>query len=496
MQNNNQDEDEELQQGAETIVSPQSGTVQSSPVNSSPGGTAAKPVKRGSGWTNLQDYVRANQGQDARMAGDVESRVSSERSSADQAATQFNTAARGSIDQNTVQDTTSKSLSSDPTQVSAADFTKQYNASYEGPNSASDVEGFGDVANQVNQFQQKTNQAGDFYGRQNLLSDLYGNKDGQSVKYTRGEKNLDSFLLGAGDAGKKSMEDIVNANKNYQQDFNKNYRDAIDSYAGQAKAKTDQTRNAVQSAYSSALGGLDTTLGRYKTQLSDESGKLDADYKAMIDALIGNDIDAKTSQLKSMGTDEQALQHLLARGYDVSDLIQKGGYHNLSDFASPEEIARYNALASLGNQVGVSAQYADEAGEKASGNTAKISYNQDLIKSANEVIAAQRAADEARQAKAAAENPFVATGGITGMTADIKPYVNSGLSVEQATQKKAVDDAASTAFANSGGFSGMTPGRIAELERGDSAPVASGGNGRGDAGWGPLKKKLKENQIR
>lgn len=453
---NPNDEDEELVQGAETIVSPQSGTVQSSPVNASPGGAAAKaPVKRGTGWTNLQDYVRANQGQDTRMAGAVQNQVDTDRSEADQAANQFNSTARSSIDQNTIQDTTSKALSSDPTQVSAADFTKQYNASYAGPSSASDVEGFGDVSNQVNQFQQKTNQAGDFYGRQNLLSDIYGNKDGQSIKYTRGEKNLDSFLLGAGDDGKKSMENIVNSSKNYQQDFNQNYRDAIDSYAGQAKGTTDKTRDAVQSAYGSALGSLDSTLGRYQGSRDDESDALDSDYQRMIDALTGNDFDAKSSQLKSMGTDEQAFQHLIDRGYGPSDLVQKSGYRNLADFASPEEIARYNALSALGNEIGISTQYADALEDKATGNTAKISYNQDPIKSANEVVAAIRAADEARQVKAAAENPFVTTGGITGVTADLKPYVDSGLSVEQATQQKVIDDEAAEDFAQSGGFRGL-----------------------------------------
>src|SRR5690606_22863853 len=106
------------------------------------GPASSQPAAKGTGWTNLQSYVTANQGNVGRMADKVTDTVANEAKEADNAFESYKSNATKAVDSGTakVNKTLTNDLQNDPTKVDAQEFTRAYNASYGGPTSAAAVE--------------------------------------------------------------------------------------------------------------------------------------------------------------------------------------------------------------------------------------------------------------------------------------------------------------------------------------------------------------------
>jgi hypothetical protein len=105
------DEEEEQQgqpqQGAEKVLSGESSTVGGGPAGGSGGAQAAqapKATSSGTGWSNLTSYVKANEGQDARMGGAVKDKYQQGQSGAQSTVTNYDTTANQKVQNATVSD--------------------------------------------------------------------------------------------------------------------------------------------------------------------------------------------------------------------------------------------------------------------------------------------------------------------------------------------------------------------------------------------------------
>jgi len=274
----NKDKDEEEKQGQqpqggpEQIVSGQSGQVgagagQTGQAAAAPKATGAGAATRSGSWTNLSTYTKANEGNDAAMGQKVQGAVDqtgqqalAQRGTYGQAATTAATAAtvtdQGIIEQ----------LKNSPTAVNKDDFAKQYSATYSGPQDYTRVEGYQPTAKAQNATAQFADQAsGNQSERATALarSDVYGRPS-----YTRGERNLDSFILGSGAAGQKSLQDVRqnygdgSAFRNDWDTLLKQIGGAgeADSMLGKAKATTEKTAADTKAAFKGAVDPLAAEL--------------------------------------------------------------------------------------------------------------------------------------------------------------------------------------------------------------------------------------------
>ena len=198
--------------GTEQVISGSTGTVGDSAPGSSTGGssqTEKKGSSSGSGWTNLQNYVTANRGEDKRMGEAVQSNVAGKANEADEYSNAFQTTANERIEKNTIRDdgivdqikTNASGITSDDDRM--AQYSKQYNATWEGPQDYTQVDGFTDTSQKYDRAEDSANAAGDFSGRTALLDEVYS-----APQYSAGEKRFDSFLVGAGDDGKQIVQDV------------------------------------------------------------------------------------------------------------------------------------------------------------------------------------------------------------------------------------------------------------------------------------------------
>lgn len=349
---NIKDEEEENQPGSEQILSGQSGSIEAGgPVVAPRTGAAAKP--KGTGWTNLQQYVSANQGNDARMASGVSDKVSNRAQDAQQTGQTFSSTTNQKVQSGTVNtdDNIIKSINDAPETIVSdqnkrAAFDKQLNASYQGPNSVNEVEGFYDTDTKYNQTKDLANSARTFEGRTSLLNDVYGRSD-----YTGGEKRLDSFLLGQGGA-KPVTENIV---KNYgdNSEFTSSWQNllgGLSSNINQGKATTDATKKITQDTYNSALGNIDSAFKTYNTKAEDTNKINQTTWNTLNTQLASKKPEDRAGAYKTLNVAPEVGEWLVSQGYDAKNLASAAQAMKAGDFANDKEISKIGALYELGGK--------------------------------------------------------------------------------------------------------------------------------------------------
>jgi len=145
------------------------------------------------GWTNLQNYISANQGQAGKMAETVTGKIGETAQGAIQGKEALSTNVRSDVDKGTVKDQgVIAGLEKDPTKVSKEAYQSQKNASYGGPTDLSSYNEYAQVQKNIGQLGQQLANTESEGGRRALLKDTYARPD-----YGYGMQALDSYIINA-----------------------------------------------------------------------------------------------------------------------------------------------------------------------------------------------------------------------------------------------------------------------------------------------------------
>ena len=342
------DQEEEQQQAGQP---PQAGPVLGAPAaapaqgggQAAPGATTGKgkPSRSGS-FTNLNNYLQANQGNDAQMGTAVRGTVDNQAGAAKQALGGMQKEATDQAEKNTVrqnaqvQSTIASSPEAFDGNTGLTDqFKQQYNASYNGPNRAEDVGSYGDTQQSFAKVGNFVNSAkGGYQGAQNLVGQTYRDQG-----YTQGQRSLDSFILGGGAQGQQALKGIGDSYGNFGGNFTA-AEQGINSNLEAAKATTDATRTATRDA----VKAKDTEFGTYFDGLQTQAGTKTAEQKALYDKAASGD---STAIQQLTGLDAATVQSLASQGYDFKKLIQSGSAYGIGDLADQGKVQGYNSLMKL-----------------------------------------------------------------------------------------------------------------------------------------------------
>lgn len=348
------DEDKNAQNATgsngEVVLSNESGTIGNGAAGggatTTPAGTTQQP---GGGFTNLQQYVTANQGNDTQMGQKVQQNVAQNAQVADQKVQGYQTGADQRVDQGTIglDNTVQSAIKSSPEKIIGdpslkAAFDKQYNAQFTGATQAADYDGYNDAQEQALKVERQGKAAaGDNADRRGLLNDVYARPD-----YGSGQQNLDSFILGAGEGGQQALQQI---NQNYGQYGQKatGAADEVNSRIQNALKTSQTTRDTTRGLVSSQASGYDQNFRKLSETVQREAQEQQKQYQATLDGLKSGNAKVRASTFKSIGLDPQVGEFLVNEGYDPSQLIAAGKAKSLGDVANAQDVARYQALQQL-----------------------------------------------------------------------------------------------------------------------------------------------------
>lgn len=342
----NNDDDEE-NQGSEQVLSSGQGSTLGGQAGSTvqPGsvGGENKATKSGN-WTNLTSYVDANKGADEAMGAKVKGAFEDTSMQAKEKGTGFKTGAESTIAENTIQDTTSKQLAQDPMKVKADEFAKQYNASWQGPNAASEASGYEDVNKLVDSQKQKATQVQDFSGRQTLLSDVYKNP-----QYRAGEKRLDSFIMGAGEGGQRQIQESKGIADQDANDWTA-MLDTINQGINTGRGTTEQTARNVQDVFNTQ--GQDAYDKVIASDLKGTNEARTKEYQDLAAQLQSAKFKDRDAAYRKLGLNYETGEYLRGLGVPLDTLIKKSGALGYGDLVDKTTQDRFSVLDKLGESVG------------------------------------------------------------------------------------------------------------------------------------------------
>jgi hypothetical protein len=295
-----------------------------------------KELNTGSGFQNLDKYLKTNQSQEfgQQVLGKVGDTLNTAKDNQANAAQNFQnkvqsanyTPDQGKVDQ----------ALANPGEANAKDFQKWMSQSYEGPKSLADNQ---DSWNQywsgTNQAQAQSKALGSEAGRFSLLDSYFGRPE-----YNFGEKSLDNLLVQQSGTGKEARN-LQNqaAQLKSQGDLQaRNLQGVAAQRAGQVEQSRNQVNQAFGQAQSAAQGDVQNTVAQAQTKRA-------ADQAAVQQAIASGQL--TNAQLASLG---------LQRGQKVFD-VDLGKYLGLNqnpiaaeEVATGDQRARLNALSQLAGQ--------------------------------------------------------------------------------------------------------------------------------------------------
>jgi hypothetical protein len=214
-------------------------------------------------------------------------------------------------------------------------FKEQYNASYGGPNDASDVGSYGDTRHSFEKVGNLVGASqGGYQGAQHLVGQTFKNPS-----YSRGQKSLDSFILGGGSQGQQALSGI----KNSYGTFGSNFTNAESGINDSIKAAQDTTK-ATYDATRLAVDSKDKEFGTYFDQTEKDATAKTTAQKELYDKAVGGDVEA----LKQLtGLDEATINGLKAGKYNFANMAKAGTAYGLGDLADQDKVKGYSSLMSL-----------------------------------------------------------------------------------------------------------------------------------------------------
>lgn len=351
-QDYNDDQDKQNQQATdaqtnnvgETSIGPSSAATNTSA--GSANSSSQPSASTGTGYQNLDNYVKANQNQANQMATGITNDITKNLKSANAQKMQFTNDVRNYADQNTVKDSgVIGALGSNQSQFAGnKNLTDAYNKQLQGYQGNTDVSQFGkdyrDLSAKYANIDQTAKGLQSPGGIQGKLQDIYG---AQNPNYTQGQQTLDSFLIG----GASGNANIGNFLKSYEAQDNlgsfQNTMSGLNQDLGNAKATTEATKKATQGAYDSALKNYANT---FNTDLQN----LEAKNSARLSAAEANREKLRnldSAALYNANISDLAAKYAKDHGVDLGTLIKGPELQKLGDFVDQGNVKNYQALLGL-----------------------------------------------------------------------------------------------------------------------------------------------------
>lgn len=344
------EKDDQDQQGGqpgatqEKILSSTAGGQIQANAGQSAAGTAKAPSKSGV-FTNLNSYVTANAGNDAAMGSKVKGVVDNTANAATQKTTQLQQTGQSAVQQGTVQrdDSIIEGVKTAPGAVDKNKFQQLYNASYGGPKAASEVDGYAETKAGYDKVGQQTQAAtaDGMVGRGSLLNDAYGRP-----QYTRGERNLDSYILGTGAGGQQKLKEIGDTYGNFGQGLT-----AAESALGQTIKQGQDTTQATRDATRTAYGDTRTAAEKYFEDTQKQlASKNEMNAKTAADAASKINSPNREDRLwayQQIGMDPAEGEYLHSLKYQFGNYATQGGSQLLGDVADTGKVDHYSQLLGL-----------------------------------------------------------------------------------------------------------------------------------------------------
>lgn len=301
---------------------------------------ASKP--KGSSWTNLQNYISANAGNDAAMGNRIAGKIGEQAAGVERAKSALTPKVEQDVQANTVADTgVIGALQTDPTKVAKDAFKKQSTAVYRGPEDVSAYQEYGQGQKAKSALTERLDLTKSAEGQGALLKDIAGQN------YTQGLQSLDQFILGAGEQGKKSIANTQSKYGNVASDWDA-LTGQLNQKFKQAKETTTKTAADTRKAFEDAFGTTTGAIKGAETKAQQTNEQRRAEVKGIEDAFTRGD--TKTIEQK-LGIPAKTVIYLRnTLGFTPQEIISYAGDMNLGDFTSPKEIARYQALLDLGDR--------------------------------------------------------------------------------------------------------------------------------------------------
>lgn len=308
-----------------------------------PSSMSPTPEAPGQKFGTIQDYFKGSKEQGDKLGQDFAGKLDATKQQQQSAIDQSAAGATQNIAANTIGADTNliNTAKSDPTKIANDEaqyeqFMNQWNASYKGPNSFEDTDQYNDAAKATQAAKDKATQASSTGGRQQLLQDDFG-------VYGAGNKGLDEALIqnssSFGDVGTKANE------LNSLQDYLKGKSTDVAGKAQEAKATTEQTKQAAQSALLGEQGAVRQFQTDIDAKTSAAQAKAKADQEALATA-FGKRENLSDAQLASIGLTQQQYKDLIAKE-------KTAGYTNLQDyltFQNPNAKISRESVASEADQ--------------------------------------------------------------------------------------------------------------------------------------------------
>jgi hypothetical protein len=341
-------EDENQGQGQQPggVVTSGSGSsvIQGNAQAPSSGGSAEPKKTRTSGWSNLQNYITANEGNDAAMGQKIAQGIGDTASEVTQAKGSVQSKAQEDVAKNTVTDQgVIQGLQTDPTKVSKDAFTSQVGAQYKGPDDVSAYEEYAKGQSAATNLNQKLSNTETEQGRGALLKDIAGQN------YTQGLGNLDQFILSAGQQGKQTLQDTRQQYGGTSQDWD-NLMGSLNEGFKSARGTTEKTAADTMAAYERMYGSTSGAIQQAAEGVKGQNVQRKQEYDANVAALADNDANKRAAAAKRLGIDTGTLEYLRSIGFTPQQIANYSGDLNLGDVVDPNQRAQYEALLSLADR--------------------------------------------------------------------------------------------------------------------------------------------------
>lgn len=384
--------------GGGVQTAPGTGIITGGQAGASSPGAAGSPDKGGN-FVGLQTYLNANQPQAAKLGEQTAGVVSSSADKARGDITGLNQQFNQAVDQNTVnKDEEATGLVSQTPENLTADqrntLKNQYNAQYKGPQALNSLGGYQSTLEASNKANQNIKAAQTEEGRGQLINQI------NDKPRTQGITTFDNLLLQKG-PGREKLEGVVNQNKDLADMLSKaetagsekvgrlddpNTPD-VDESAGAmgTTAKTQaETYKAVQDALNSWKQGFDPRLAAaqdtgLQSRITSDIGGLGAG-----DPYLDNETFQELGQINPHDSYYRLNLQDYLNPFSPTDV-------NASNVATPEDYARYGALADI---AGVQDPTLKQEDIGKAGTAPKFSINQ------------QKLGDDLKAAKDAYENDY------------------------------------------------------------------------------------------
>lgn len=338
---------------------------------------AAGSPDKGGNFVGLQTYLNANKPQAEKLGNQVAGVVTNSANQARDSVSGLNQKFNQAVDQNTVQN--SQNLGDAPESLSddqRAQLKRQYNAQYRGPSQLSDLSD--DYMNSIkatNTATQNMTDAMTEAGRGNLINQV------NSAPRNRGVTTFDNILLQKGPGQEK-----VNQAVNQSQDV----KDLLSNAQTSAQQKVGMFDDPSTPDINEATGAKGTTEKTQKDTYKTVQDALNA-WKSGFDQRLANAQDTGlqsriTQDLGEIGAGDPYLtqETMETLGLTPNTRIYRTNLQdylnpfsptdvNAANFATPEDYARYGALADI---AGVQDPFLNQANASKAGTAPQFGINQ------------------------------------------------------------------------------------------------------------------------